>query len=71
MDLVILSKKLLTTNNKRLTASDFGWITDYFHEMMKIHKHLTFLSLGLEATGEYCHVRRMPIGWFTDTGVDC
>jgi adenylate cyclase len=44
------------------TSRDFGAITSFFLEVMKVHRDLSFLSLGLEATGEYCHVMRRADG---------
>jgi len=40
------------------TAQTFPVVTAYFYEVMREHPELTFLSLGLEAKGEYCHVER-------------
>lgn len=41
-----------------IDAKLFPRITAYFYEVMRTHPQYTFLSLGLEATGEYCHVER-------------
>src|SRR5258707_14926309 len=44
------------------TAAQFPSITAYLHEVMQVDEQLSFLSLGLEASGEYCHVERRPGG---------
>ena len=43
-----------TNQNEPLTSEDFPAISDYFLEVMKVHKELAYLSLAIEATGEYC-----------------
>ena len=43
-----------TRHNEPLTSEDFPVISDYFLEVMKVHKELAYLSLAIEATGEYC-----------------
>ena len=43
-----------TNQNEPLTSEDFPRISDYFLEVMKVHKELAYLSLAIEATGEYC-----------------
>jgi len=43
-----------TRHNEPLTSEDFPAISDYFLEVMKVHKELAYLSLAIEATGEYC-----------------
>ena len=41
-------------HNEPLTSEDFPVISDYFLEVMTVHKELAYLSLAIEATGEYC-----------------
>ena len=43
-----------TRHDEPLTSEDFPVISDYFLEVMKVHKELAYLSLAIEATGEYC-----------------
>ena len=43
-----------TRHNEPLTSGDFPVISDYFLEVMKVHNELAYLSLAIEATGEYC-----------------
>lgn len=58
----------LLISNKDIPGGDeprsenFPMITAYFYEAMRVHTQLTFLSLGIEATGEYCHVERKADG---------
>jgi len=58
--LLILNKDIPGGEEPR--AENFTMITAYFYEAMKVHLPLTFLSLGIESTGEYCHVERKADG---------
>jgi adenylate cyclase len=44
--------------SEQLSVTDFEAATAYFLQVIKVHRNLTFLSLSLEGTGEYCDVWR-------------
>jgi adenylate cyclase len=44
------------------SPAHFPVITSYFYEVMRAQPHFSFLSLGLEGKGEYCHVERKVDG---------
>jgi adenylate cyclase len=46
----------------RLSHTDFPALTTYFYLVMQNHPELSFVSLGVERTGEYCHVQRQRNG---------
>jgi adenylate cyclase len=57
-DLGAMNLRLLETGQVRV--DDFPRLAPYWLEVMKVHPRLTSLSLGLEATGEWFYVRRLP-----------
>jgi adenylate cyclase len=44
------------------TARDFPEWTEYLGQIARAHPEVTYLSIGLEDTGEYCHVYRRSDG---------
>ena len=40
----------------------FAWLSRYWMEVLKVHPRMSRESLGLEATGEWAFVRRLPDG---------
>lgn len=47
----------------RLKVTDFEAVTGYFLQVIRVHSNLSFLSLSLAETGEYCDVwRKHPRG---------
>ncbi|MFQ5844681.1 MAG: adenylate/guanylate cyclase domain-containing protein [Planctomycetota bacterium] len=55
-----LAKSLIDTG--QLDPSDFPRLQAYFAQAMQVQQELTYLGLGLEATGEYCMVERTAAG---------
>lgn len=51
-----LSERLLQSG--QLPATDFAALSRHFTQAMEVHKDLTNLGLGVEATGEFCMVAR-------------
>jgi len=46
----------------QLDPKDFTRLTRHFYETIREHPELSYLSFGLEASGEYCHAWRKPDG---------
>jgi PAS domain S-box-containing protein len=53
---------LLTPTDSPPTAADFERIFGYLAQSFRAHEEMSYLGIGLEATGEYCMVQRLPDG---------
>jgi adenylate cyclase len=56
----LIRHELTASNRNTLLASDFSRLTAAFESIVAANPELSYLSLGLEATGEYCHAYRRP-----------
>jgi adenylate cyclase len=58
----LLRREMAAMNRDTVTAEDFSRLTAQFESIVGVNPELSYLSLGLEGTGEYCHVYRRPDG---------
>ena len=61
-----IQRDVLEGQRRDLSASDFRPALGYFREVMRVHPEISYVSLGVESTGEYCHVAREPSGALTE-----